>query len=37
MVPGFYRDDVWTPAFAGVTDLVIFRKFKILRRVENEN
>jgi hypothetical protein len=27
MVPGFRRDDVWTPAFAGVTALVTFYDF----------
>ena len=27
MVPGFRRDDVWTPVFTGVTEAVTFYEF----------
>ncbi|MCX5916520.1 MAG: hypothetical protein NTX30_07540 [Deltaproteobacteria bacterium] len=38
MVPDFRRDDVWTPAFAGVTlqetfyEIINFQRFMVLRK-----
>ena len=33
MLPCFRRDEVWTPAFAGVTDLGLFTDLSIIRQI----